>query len=547
MKRTNPRKGKDQDPGWAPITLGRGARPARRQAPCDPRSRLRRRERLSEARRHLRRRRHRARLPRRLPGLHVRVGRAARSGHRQRAGHEVRALRAPLRRVLAPRVHGGARHAEHHVRAVVRQQRRRERRRHRRVAARGGARAWRDVDPVRAAHVGHRGDRDASGCRSSRRPTRRCSTRSSTRRCTSTSGAACATSTSSSRMTNAPYLVGPERLLHARSPRPASRSCGTRSAAPPCRSTPGRGGYALDGAVHGERRRGRARRRSLHAHRRRRRGRRSSCCATSWSPTRPSGRRRSPTSPRSTIRRVTREFLEHARIGATIDVDGVTLPLRPVAILLGKSINNGWGGYECCWARTLMAALVGGLEVPGRHPRHDDPSQPSVVEPDGVGAAGARRVHGAAAQSDVEGQVAGAADEPQRAQDAGAAGLRRLVVRRALARAAAVALHGRPAAEVAGSDAARSVDRRPQQPGDLVLGHRSRDLEDQAVPVRRRVRVHAGRDELVRRPHPAGRHGPRGVPALPGRRDEVRRVVLGPPGRGAAPARRRRARSTRRT
>jgi phenylacetyl-CoA:acceptor oxidoreductase len=66
-----------------------------------------------------------------------------------------------------------------------------------------------------------------------------------------------------------------------------------------------------------------------------------------------------------TIRRVTGEFLEHARVGATIDIEGVTLPLRPVAILLGKSINNGWGGYECCWARTVMAALVGGLEVPG--------------------------------------------------------------------------------------------------------------------------------------------------------------------------------------
>ncbi|HEY2996307.1 MAG TPA: molybdopterin-dependent oxidoreductase [Methylomirabilota bacterium] len=69
--------------------------------------------------------------------------------------------------------------------------------------------------------------------------------------------------------------------------------------------------------------------------------------------------------PAETIREVTREYLEHARVGATIDVDGVTLPLRPVAILLGKSVNNGWGGFECCWARTLLAALVGALEVPG--------------------------------------------------------------------------------------------------------------------------------------------------------------------------------------
>jgi phenylacetyl-CoA:acceptor oxidoreductase len=69
--------------------------------------------------------------------------------------------------------------------------------------------------------------------------------------------------------------------------------------------------------------------------------------------------------PAETIREVTREYLEHARVGATVDIEGVTLPLRPVAILLGKSTNNGWGGYECCWGRTLLSAMVGALEVPG--------------------------------------------------------------------------------------------------------------------------------------------------------------------------------------
>jgi phenylacetyl-CoA:acceptor oxidoreductase len=42
-----------------------------------------------------------------------------------------------------------------------------------------------------------------------------------------------------------------------------------------------------------------------------------------------------------------------------------TLPYRPVAVTLGKTVNNGWGGYECCWARTVLATLVGALEVPG--------------------------------------------------------------------------------------------------------------------------------------------------------------------------------------
>jgi phenylacetyl-CoA:acceptor oxidoreductase len=69
--------------------------------------------------------------------------------------------------------------------------------------------------------------------------------------------------------------------------------------------------------------------------------------------------------PAETIRRLARAYLEHARVGATIAIEGVKYPHRPVAVLLGKTVTNGWGGYECCWARTMLAALVGALEVPG--------------------------------------------------------------------------------------------------------------------------------------------------------------------------------------
>ena len=69
--------------------------------------------------------------------------------------------------------------------------------------------------------------------------------------------------------------------------------------------------------------------------------------------------------PASTIRRVANEFLDHARVGETIEIEGVSLPYRPVSIALGKTVNNGWGGFECCWARTLIPCLVGALEVPG--------------------------------------------------------------------------------------------------------------------------------------------------------------------------------------
>lgn len=69
--------------------------------------------------------------------------------------------------------------------------------------------------------------------------------------------------------------------------------------------------------------------------------------------------------PAETIRRIALEYLGHAHVGETIEIEGRTMPLRPVAISLGKTVANGWGGYECAWARTLLAVLIGGLEVPG--------------------------------------------------------------------------------------------------------------------------------------------------------------------------------------
>jgi phenylacetyl-CoA:acceptor oxidoreductase len=69
--------------------------------------------------------------------------------------------------------------------------------------------------------------------------------------------------------------------------------------------------------------------------------------------------------PAATIRRVANEFLSEARIGETTEVCGQTLPFRPVAVMLGKAVNNGWGAYECVWARTVLQTLVGALEVPG--------------------------------------------------------------------------------------------------------------------------------------------------------------------------------------
>jgi phenylacetyl-CoA:acceptor oxidoreductase len=67
----------------------------------------------------------------------------------------------------------------------------------------------------------------------------------------------------------------------------------------------------------------------------------------------------------ATIRHVANEYVSHACVGETIEIEGRMLPFRPVAVTLGKTVNNGWGAFECCWARTFLATLVGALEVPG--------------------------------------------------------------------------------------------------------------------------------------------------------------------------------------
>lgn len=90
--------------------------------------------------------------------------------------------------------------------------------------------------------------------------------------------------------------------------------------------------------------------------------------------------------PAETIRRITKEFVGHAMVGATVKVDGVELPLRPVAINLGRGVNNGWGAYPCVWASYIIQILVGALHVPGSIVRSKARLQQHVpFAPDGDG------------------------------------------------------------------------------------------------------------------------------------------------------------------
>jgi anaerobic selenocysteine-containing dehydrogenase len=71
------------------------------------------------------------------------------------------------------------------------------------------------------------------------------------------------------------------------------------------------------------------------------------------------------TIPIDQIRRVTREFCETASIGATIQVDGHTLPYRPVGIDYKRGMAAHKGGMNSCFAIHLLNLLVGAVDVPG--------------------------------------------------------------------------------------------------------------------------------------------------------------------------------------
>jgi phenylacetyl-CoA:acceptor oxidoreductase len=71
--------------------------------------------------------------------------------------------------------------------------------------------------------------------------------------------------------------------------------------------------------------------------------------------------------PAEKIREITREFLEQASIGSTIELDGQTFPYRPVATKLGRGVTGVMRSYQVVLANHILAALVGSIEVPGGH------------------------------------------------------------------------------------------------------------------------------------------------------------------------------------
>lgn len=71
------------------------------------------------------------------------------------------------------------------------------------------------------------------------------------------------------------------------------------------------------------------------------------------------------TVPAKDTRRIAREFIEHARIGSTIEIDGFSFPFRPVALNVERNVMNHRGGTYGDLVGKMINMLAGSIEVPG--------------------------------------------------------------------------------------------------------------------------------------------------------------------------------------
>jgi len=99
--------------------------------------------------------------------------------------------------------------------------------------------------------------------------------------------------------------------------------------------------------------------------------------------------------PEKTLRRIAREFAEHAQVGSTIVINRKELPLRPSAAIYFRGsqghVNSGWN----CLAIDLLNQILGAADVPGGamghgppvshgHPKTGKPNTVPYACPDGL-------------------------------------------------------------------------------------------------------------------------------------------------------------------
>jgi anaerobic selenocysteine-containing dehydrogenase len=100
------------------------------------------------------------------------------------------------------------------------------------------------------------------------------------------------------------------------------------------------------------------------------------------------------TIPAATVRRITNEFVEAAKIGSTIILDGIEFPFRPAVLYLRRGGESSTHGSQVQMAKFLINELIGNVDVPGgyqssRWGKVLPPNEDGVVTP--VGAAAPRK------------------------------------------------------------------------------------------------------------------------------------------------------------
>lgn len=71
------------------------------------------------------------------------------------------------------------------------------------------------------------------------------------------------------------------------------------------------------------------------------------------------------TVPEETIRRLARELVDEAKIGSTIEINGKKIPYRPACVVGYKGVNTHTNGFHQYAALTLLNSLLGNQDVCG--------------------------------------------------------------------------------------------------------------------------------------------------------------------------------------
>lgn len=71
------------------------------------------------------------------------------------------------------------------------------------------------------------------------------------------------------------------------------------------------------------------------------------------------------TIPAAKIREIAKDLISHARIGSTIDIEGFEFPYRPAGIFMGRGMASHMLGVEAAKALGTVNVLLGNLDVPG--------------------------------------------------------------------------------------------------------------------------------------------------------------------------------------